>query len=71
LRRAVLFIFGTRPEAIKLCPLLLKLRSFSELYSTKVCVTAQHRGMLNQVLTAFDVNPDYDLNVMIIFGAKA
>jgi UDP-N-acetylglucosamine 2-epimerase (non-hydrolysing) len=64
LRRTVLFIFGTRPEAIKLCPLLLKLRSFPELYSTKVCVTAQHRGMLDQVLAAFGVTPDYDLNVM-------
>jgi len=64
LRRTVLFILGTRPEAIKLCPLFLKLRSFPELYSTKVCVTAQHRGMLDQVLAAFGVTPDYDLNVM-------
>ena len=64
MRRTVLFIFGTRPEAIKLCPLLLKLRSFPELYSTKVCVTGQHRGMLDQVLAAFGVMPDYDLNVM-------
>ena len=64
MRRTVLFIFGTRPEAIKLCPLLLKLRSFHELYLTKVCVTAQHRGMLDQVLKAFEVAPDYDLNVM-------
>jgi UDP-N-acetylglucosamine 2-epimerase (non-hydrolysing) len=64
LRRTVLFIFGTRPEAIKLCPLLLKLRSSPELYSTKVCVTGQHRGMLDQVLAAFAVIPDYDLNVM-------
>jgi UDP-N-acetylglucosamine 2-epimerase (non-hydrolysing) len=64
LRRTVLFIFGTRPEAIKLCPLLLKLRSFPELYSTKICVTGQHRGMLDQVLAAFAVTPDYDLNVM-------
>jgi UDP-N-acetylglucosamine 2-epimerase (non-hydrolysing) len=64
LRRTVLFIFGTRPEAIKLCPLLLKLRSFPELYSAKVCVTGQHRGMLDQVLAAFAVTPDYDLNVM-------
>jgi UDP-N-acetylglucosamine 2-epimerase (non-hydrolysing) len=64
LRRTVLFIFGTRPEAIKLCPLLLKMRSFPELYSTKVCVTGQHRGMLDQVLAAFAVKPDYDLNVM-------
>jgi len=64
LRRTVLFIFGTRPEAIKLCPLLLKLRSFPELYTAKVCVTGQHRGMLDQVLAAFGVNPDFDLNVM-------
>jgi len=64
LQRTVLFIFGTRPEAIKLCPLLLKLRSFPALYAPKVCVTAQHRGMLDQVLAAFAVTPDYDLNVM-------
>jgi UDP-N-acetylglucosamine 2-epimerase (non-hydrolysing) len=64
LQRTVLFIFGTRPEAIKLCPLLLRLRSSPELYSTKVCVTAQHRGMLDQVLADFAVTPDYDLNVM-------
>lgn len=64
MQRTVLFIFGTRPEAIKLCPLLLKLRSFPELYLTKVCVTGQHRGMLDQVLAAFAVTPDYDLNVM-------
>ena len=64
MRRTVLFIFGTRPEAIKLCPLLLKLRSFPDLYTAKVCVTAQHRDMLDQVLAAFGVTPDYDLNVM-------
>ena len=64
MRKTVLFIFGTRPEAIKLCPLLLKLRSFPELYLAKVCVTGQHRGMLDQVLAAFGVTPDYDLNVM-------
>jgi UDP-N-acetylglucosamine 2-epimerase (non-hydrolysing) len=64
LQRTVLFIFGTRPEAIKLCPLLLKLRSFPALYAPKVCVTGQHRGMLDQVLAAFAVTPDYDLNVM-------
>ena len=55
MRRTVLFIFGTRPEAIKLCPLLLKLKSFPDLYSTKVCVTGQHRSMLDQVLSIFDV----------------
>lgn len=65
LRRTVLFIFGTRPEAIKLCPLVLKLKSFPDRYSTKVCATAQHRGMLDQVLNAFGITPDYDLNVMM------
>ena len=50
MRRTVLFIFGTRPEAIKLCPLLLKLRSFPEIYSAQVCVTGQHRGMLDQAI---------------------
>lgn len=64
MRRTVLFIFGTRPEAIKLCPLLLRLRSFPERYSTRACVTGQHRGMLDQVLAAFGVTADYDLNVM-------
>ena len=64
MRRNVLFIFGTRPEAIKLCPLLLHLRDFPELYSVQVCATAQHRGMLDQVLAAFGITPDYDLNVM-------
>src|ERR1051326_1818614 len=65
LRRTVLFIFGTRPEAIKLCPLLLQLRKFPDRYETKVCATAQHRGMLDQVLAAFSVTPDFDLNVMM------
>lgn len=65
MQRTILFIFGTRPEAIKLCPLVLYLKRFPELYSVKVCVTAQHRAMLDQVLTAFDVTPDYDLNVML------
>ena len=64
MQRTVLFIFGTRPEAIKLCPLLMALKSLPALYSAKVCVTAQHRGMLDQVLTAFGITPDYDLNVM-------
>jgi UDP-N-acetylglucosamine 2-epimerase (non-hydrolysing) len=62
--RTILFIFGTRPEAIKLSPLILHLRRFPEAYSVKVCVTAQHRGMLDQVLEAFGIQPDYDLDVM-------
>jgi UDP-N-acetylglucosamine 2-epimerase (non-hydrolysing) len=62
----VLVIFGTRPEAIKLCPLISALRTHpsSRRLETVVCVTAQHREMLDQVLGVFDVTPDYDLDVM-------
>jgi UDP-N-acetylglucosamine 2-epimerase (non-hydrolysing) len=59
-----LLVFGTRPEAIKLCPLIGWLRSKPEQFSVKVAVTAQHRQMLDQVLEAFQVIPDYDLNLM-------
>jgi UDP-N-acetylglucosamine 2-epimerase (non-hydrolysing) len=59
----ILFVFGTRPEAIKLCPVLLNLRQ-SERFEVRVCVTAQHRSMLDQVLAAFAVTPDYDLDLM-------
>jgi UDP-N-acetylglucosamine 2-epimerase (non-hydrolysing) len=59
----ILCIFGTRPEAIKLCPLIRELRHRG-IFGVKVCVTAQHRGMLDQVLTAFGVVPDYDLDLM-------
>lgn len=62
--RTILFIFGTRPEAIKLSPLILRLRRFPESYSVQVCVTAQHRGMLDQVLEVFGIQPDYDLDIM-------
>lgn len=55
--------FGTRPEAIKMCPLVLELKKRSSI-QTVVCVTAQHRQMLDQVLETFDVVPDYDLNIM-------
>ena len=61
----VLFVFGTRPEAIKLCPLVLHLKSRPDQFVTRVCVTAQHRSMLDQVLAAFDVVPDHDLNLML------
>ena len=60
----VLFLFGTRPEAIKLCPVVLRFRSQAERFDVRVCVTAQHRAMLDQVLGAFGVKPDYDLNLM-------
>jgi UDP-N-acetylglucosamine 2-epimerase (non-hydrolysing) len=59
----VLFIFGTRPEAIKLCPLVRDLQTRSE-FTVRVCVTAQHRRMLDQVLEAFQVAPDHDLDIM-------
>src|SRR5690348_1017803 len=59
----ILFIFGTRPEAIKLCPVVRHLRQ-RDGFDVRVCVTAQHRAMLDQVLEAFDVAPDYDLNLM-------
>lgn len=62
--RKVLIIFGTRPEAIKLCPVVLHLRARPAEFDVRVCVTAQHRGMLDQVLAAFGVMPDHDLNVM-------
>ena len=59
-----LFVFGTRPEAIKLCPVLLRLWHEPEVFEVKVCVTAQHRGMLDQVLSVFGVVPDFDLDLM-------
>jgi len=59
-----LFIFGTRPEAIKLCPVLLHQRDRPSEFQTRVCVTAQHRQMLDQVLSVFGIEPDHDLNVM-------
>jgi UDP-N-acetylglucosamine 2-epimerase (non-hydrolysing) len=64
--KRVLVVFGTRPEAIKLCPLIAALRNnpASSGLETLVCVTAQHRQMLDQVLSVFDVSPDYDLDVM-------
>ena len=62
--RRVLFVFGTRPEAIKLCPVVLHLRTRPAEFQVRVCVTAQHRGMLDQVLAAFGVSPDRDLDVM-------
>jgi len=59
----ILTIFGTRPEAIKMAPLVKAIENTQDLVS-KVCVTAQHRQMLDQVLEIFNINPDYDLNIM-------
>lgn len=61
--KKVMVVFGTRPEAIKMCPLVKELENRKNL-DTIVCVTGQHRQMLDQVLQAFDVNPDYDLSIM-------
>lgn len=60
----VMTIFGTRPEAIKMAPLVLELKKRPEEFEAIVTVTAQHRQMLDQVMAIFDVNPDYDLNIM-------
>jgi len=62
--KRILFVFGTRPEAIKLCPLVRRLRSQPGEFQVSVCVTAQHRGMLDQVLEVFGVTPDFDLDLM-------
>lgn len=61
--KTVMLVFGTRPEAIKMCPLVNELKKRKNI-NTVVCVTGQHRQMLDQVLEAFDVKPDYDLSVM-------
>ncbi|AQZ80177.1 UDP-N-acetylglucosamine 2-epimerase (non-hydrolyzing) [Acinetobacter calcoaceticus] len=62
--KRVLLVFGTRPEAIKMAPLALKLQQDIEDFETKVCVTGQHRQMLDQVLELFNLKPDFDLNLM-------
>ena len=62
--KRVMLVFGTRPEAIKMCPLVRELRRYPEEFQTTVCVTGQHREMLDQVLGIFGVTPDYDLNIM-------
>lgn len=62
--RKVLFVFGTRPEAIKMAPVIKLFQKHSDRFDVKVCVTGQHREMLDQVLTFFEIEPDVDLNVM-------
>ena len=57
-------VFGTRPEAIKMAPLVLEFKKHKEIFDTVVCVTGQHREMLDQVLQIFNIEPDYDLNIM-------
>ena len=62
--KKILLVFGTRPEAIKMAPLVKEFQKDTEHFETKVCVTAQHRQMLDQVLEVFGIMPDYDLNIM-------
>jgi len=62
--KKVMLVFGTRPEAIKMCPLIKEFQKYPNDFETIVCVTGQHREMLDQVLRIFDVKPDYDLNIM-------
>lgn len=61
--KKVFIIFGTRPEAIKMCPLIVEMKNTSKI-QTVVCVTGQHREMMKQVLDIFEINPDYDLDIM-------
>lgn len=62
--KKILLVFGTRPEAIKMAPLVKEFQKYPTLFETKVCVTAQHRQMLDQVLEVFNIVPNYDLDVM-------
>lgn len=62
--KKILLVFGTRPEAIKMAPLVLALKANKQQFDAKVCVTGQHREMLDQVLEIFDINPDFDLDLM-------
>lgn len=62
--KKIMLVFGTRPEAIKMCPLVLELKSRPAVFQTVTCVTGQHREMLRQVLDSFHVTPDYDLDIM-------
>ncbi len=62
--KKVLIVFGTRPEAIKMVPVIKEFEKFTEHFNTTVCVTAQHREMLDQVLNIFDIRPHFDLNIM-------
>jgi UDP-N-acetylglucosamine 2-epimerase (non-hydrolysing) len=64
MRRKVMLVFGTRPEAIKMAPLVKAFKKYPEQFQTLVCVTSQHRELLDQVLDLFEIIPDYDLNIM-------
>ena len=62
--KKIMLVFGTRPEAIKMCPLIKEFQKHIDEFETIVCVTGQHREMLDQVLKIFEIIPNYDLNIM-------
>ena len=62
--KKIMLVFGTRPEAIKMAPLVKEFQKFPNQFETIVCVTGQHREMLDQVLNLFKIKPEYDLNIM-------
>ena len=62
--KKIMLVFGTRPEAIKMAPLVKEFQKHPDTFKTIVCVTGQHRQMLDQVLQLFEITPDYDLNIM-------
>jgi UDP-N-acetylglucosamine 2-epimerase (non-hydrolysing) len=64
IKKRILIVFGTRPEAIKMAPLVQEFRKYPEYFLTMVCVTGQHRHMLDQVLRLFEIKPEYDLDIM-------
>ncbi|MDT8444693.1 MAG: UDP-N-acetylglucosamine 2-epimerase (non-hydrolyzing) [Desulfuromonadales bacterium] len=64
MKKKILSVFGTRPEAIKMAPVVKELIKYSEMFDSRVCVTAQHRQMLDQVLDLFEIKPEYDLDIM-------
>ena len=63
-RKKIMIVFGTRPEAIKMAPLIQAFRKKPEEFDLKVCTTSQHRQMLDQVLEVFEIRPDFDFNLM-------
>lgn len=63
-KKSILLVFGTRPEAIKMAPLVKEFQKYPDIFKTIVCVTAQHREMLDQVLNLFEITPEFDLNIM-------
>lgn len=64
MKKTIMLVFGTRPEAIKMAPLVKEFQKHPDKFNTLVCVTGQHRQMLDQVLDLFEITPEYDLNIM-------